>query len=262
MRIYLRLVGARIRADWQYRLSFTAFTISQFLAGFLDFVVIAVIFSNVNALAGWSATEVALLFGITGTAFGLGDVFVSEVERASLHIKRGTFDQFLIRPVGALIQLCAHEFALRRAGRVAQGVVVLAIAASRLGVFADAGKTAFVVLAVASGTVIFGGLWVVTSSVAFWTVETQEAANTFTYGGNYLTQYPLDLFADWLRRAVVVVPLAFVNYFPTVWVLGRTDALGAPGWFAFASPGVALITALIARAVWRAGIRHYRSTGS
>ena len=29
--IYLRLVGARIRADWQYRLSFWLFTASQFV---------------------------------------------------------------------------------------------------------------------------------------------------------------------------------------------------------------------------------------
>ena len=31
-------------------------------------------------------------------------------------------------------------------------------------------------------------------AMAFWTVETQEFANAFTYGGNLITQYPLDVF--------------------------------------------------------------------
>jgi ABC-2 type transport system permease protein len=261
-RIYVRLVGTRIRADWQYRTSFITLTISQFLAGFLDFAVIAVIFSNVHALAGWSATEVALLLGLTGTAFSLGDVFVSEVERASFHIRQGSFDQFLVRPVGALLQLCAYEFALRRVGRLAQAVLILAFAVHRLGLLGSPGSAAMLVLTVTAGAAIFSGLWILTSSIAFWTVDTQEAANTFTYGGNYLTQYPLELFGGWLRRAAVIVPLAFVNYFPAVWLLGRSDPLGAPDWFAFLSPAVAAVTVLAAGAVWRAGVRHYRSTGT
>jgi ABC-2 type transport system permease protein len=260
--IYLRLVGARIRADWQYRASFAAFTVSQFFAGFLDFAVILVIFSNVRALSGWSATEVAFLFGVTGTAFSIGDVFVSEVERASFHIKAGSFDRFLLRPIGPLLHLCAHEFALRRAGRVAQGLLVLGIAVARLGLVHHPLKLAMTVVMTATGTAIFGGIWVVTSSIAFWTVETQEVANTFTYGGNYLTQYPLDIYGAWLRRAAMIVPLAFVNYLPALWVLHKPNPLGGPGWLRFASPLAAAATVVVARAVWQAGVRHYRSTGS
>ena len=40
------------------------------------------------------------------------------------------------------------------------------------------------------------------------------------------------------------------------------DPLGAPGWVAWGTPVVAVLAAGVAAAVWRIGIRHYRSTGS
>ena len=69
--------------------------------------------------------EVALLFGLSGVAFGLADLLVSQVETASSHIKAGTFDLFLLRPMPTLLHLSASEFALRRIGRVLQPAVVL-----------------------------------------------------------------------------------------------------------------------------------------
>jgi ABC-2 type transport system permease protein len=106
-------------------------------------------------------------------------------------------------------------------------------------------------------------VWVLTSSVAFWTVETQEFGNAFTYGGNHLTQYPIDVLGPWLRRLVTfVVPLAFVAYFPAAYLLDKPDPLGAPSEAALLTPAVSLALALAARAVWSNAVRHYRSTGS
>jgi ABC-2 type transport system permease protein len=101
--IWRKLVGARVRADWQYRTSFVLFTFSQFLAELLGVVLILVLFSNVDRLAGWSAAEVAFLYGTSSLAFALGDVFVSEVEFVSHHIRRGSVDRFHLRPVGPLL---------------------------------------------------------------------------------------------------------------------------------------------------------------
>jgi len=260
--IWRKLVGARIRADWQYRTSFVLFVISQFLAAFLDALLIVILFANVDRLAGWSVAEVALLYGTSNLAFSLGDVFVSEVEFVSHHIRHGSFDRFLLRPVGPLLLLCCLEFAGRRAGKVFQSALVLGIALTQVPVDWNAGNAAMVVAMVAVGFVIFSGIWVITSSIAFWAVEIREVANSFTYGGNFVSHYPLEIFSGWLRRLLVVVPLAFISYYPALWVLGRHDPHGAPQWYAFAGPLVALVIVLVARAVWASGIRHYRSTGS
>jgi ABC-2 type transport system permease protein len=260
--IWRKLVGARIRADWQYRASFVLFTISQFLAEFFGVVLIIVLFSNVDRLAGWSMAEIALLYGTSSLAFALGDVFVSEVEFVGIHIRRGTFDRFLLRPVGPLFLLCCHEFAFRRAGKIAQAALVLTIALTRVDVDWDIWRVAMVVQMVVTGFVIFSGIWVITSSIAFWVVDVSEVANAFTYGGNFVSNYPLEIFGGWLRRLATIIPLTFISYQPALWLLGRTDPHGSPAWFRFVGPLAAAAVVLVARAVWAAGIRHYRSTGS
>jgi len=260
--IYVRLVGARVRADWQYRTSFVLLTCSQFLITFLDFLAIAVVFTQVPALAGWSFSQVAFLYGTTAVSFMLCDVFVSEVELAERHVRLGTFDQFLLRPAGPLLQLCAHEFALRRAGKLLQALVVLAIAIATVPVEWTVAKALMTAVTVTAGAVIFSAISVAASCIAFWFVGTQEVANSFTYGGNFASQYPLDVYGVWLRRILVIVPIAFVNYLPATWILDQPDAIGLPGWAAFVSPLVAAMSAAAAACTWRSAIRHYRSTGS
>ncbi|MGI8684415.1 MAG: ABC transporter permease [Acidimicrobiales bacterium] len=261
--IYRHLLAARIRSDWQYRTSFLLLLATQTLVAGLDLAVIAVLFGKVDALAGWSALEVGLLYGLGGVAFAFGDLFVSQVEYAGRHIKAGTFDRFLLRPMSPLLQLSAGEFALRRSGRLVQPCVVLAIALAGAGIHWTPDRAVLVPVALASGTAVFGAIWVLTSSVAFWTVETQEFGNAFTYGGNHLTQYPIDVLGPWLRRLVTfVVPLAFVAYFPAAYLLDKPDPLGAPPEMGLASPVVALVMVLVARATWLTAVRHYRSTGS
>jgi ABC-2 type transport system permease protein len=260
---FRRLVGARIRSDWQYRVSFLLFLASQSVVAGLDLAVILVLFTQVNALAGWSALDVAMLYGLAGVGFGIADLMVSQVELASRHIKAGTFDLFLLRPAGALLQLCANEFALRRLGRSVQPVIVLTVALTRADIDWTVDKAAMVPLAIVSGMVIWGAIWVITSSIAFWTVETQEIANSFTYGGLTMSHYPIDVLGSWLRRIVVfVVPLAFTAYLPAAYVLDKPRAFGLPRGLALASPLVAIVLVLVARSVWRLAIRHYRSTGS
>ena len=260
---YGRLVAARIRSDWQYRASFALLLAAQALVSLLDLVVVVVLFHRVEALAGWSATEVALLFGLGGTAFGLADLTAGTVEHAAAHIRAGSFDQFLLRPVGPLIQLSASEFALRRLGRVLPPAAVLVVALSRAEVDWTPARATLVPVALASGTVAFSAIWVVTASAAFWTVQTQEVANSFTYGGSQLVRYPLDVLGSWLRRlATFVVPLAFVAYLPAAALLGRRPVSGGPAWLAWLAPAVSAGLALVARAVWRSAVAHYRSTGS
>jgi ABC-2 type transport system permease protein len=162
-----------------------------------------------------------------------------------------------------LLQLVTDDFAPRRVGKVLQSALILAVALSAVHVHWTAGRVAIIPVTVLSGTVIFGAVWVITACIAFWTVESGEVANAFTYGGNFMTQYPLGVYGAWLRRLLAyLVPLAFVNYFPAVYLLGRRDLLGAPGFVRFLSPLIAVLTVFVARGVWTEAVRHYRSTGS
>ena len=260
--IWFRLAGARLRSELQYRTSFVFVVITTFVFSFLDFVAVLAIFDNVDALGGWAFAEVALLYGTAGVGFNLANVLVAGIDTAAEHIRAGTFDRLLLRPVGTVVQLTGGGIELKRVGRLAQASLVLAVAWVRI----DVSWTAFDLLALAtlivSGAAIFGCIWVMVAAIGFWTIDNRGIGNTFTYAGAYLTYYPLDVFTGWLRQVALVVPLAFVNYLPVAHLLDKDPAYDLPSATGLASPLVAIVLAIVAGAVWRFGVRHHRSTGS
>ena len=116
---------------------------------------------------------------------------------------------------------------------------------------------------VAAGALIFGAIWVVGASFTFATVDGREAMNAFTYGGGFAAQYPVTIFERWFRQLFCyVLPIAFVSWFPALYVLDRYDPLGLPEWMRFTSPVVAVVAVAVAATCWKAVVRRYRSTGS
>jgi viologen exporter family transport system permease protein len=96
----------------------------------------------------------------------------------------------------------------------------------------------------------------------FWAVDGREAANAFSYGGQFLAQFPMNIYDRWLRRFLgYVVPIAFIAYFPALFILGKPDPLGLPDVLQFAGPAIAVIAALAAGRMWRFAVRHYQSAG-
>ncbi|GII57224.1 transporter [Planotetraspora thailandica] len=255
------LVWTWTRAAAQYPVSFALMAAGVVVTGGLDIAVIWVIFSNTTTLGGFTLDEVMFLHGTAFLSFTVADLLFGNVDRIGRHIKAGTLDVMLIRPASLFVQVAADRFAPHRVGRVIQAAAVLSVGLARLDV--PAGRTWMIPVMVVSGIVIFTALWALGGAVQFLLTEAPELANSLTYGGATLTQYPLSVYGDRLVIGVTfVVPLAFVNWQPGLYVLGRPDPLGLPYVLRFLSPAAALVTALAAALAWRAGIRRYRSTGS
>lgn len=251
-----------MRSQFQYRTSFALDFFGVFLVTFLDFAAILVIFHSVPQLGGWSVDEVALLYGISGLAFALTDLAVGDLALLMEKIRDGTFDLVLIRPRGTLFQVVTADFQIRRFGRVAQAATILAYALTQLDVDWTATRVLLVPLTIASATLIFGAVYVAATCIVFWSVEGRETANAFTYGGQFFSQYPINVYESWLRRLLAfVLPMAFVAYFPALYILDKPDPLGAPEWLRFCSPIVAIVACAVAAFVWRFAVRHYRSAG-
>lgn len=261
--LYRRLVGARIRSQFQYRVSFALDLIGQFLSTFVDFLGIVIIFAHLSRLGGWSLAEVAFFYGTANLSFALTDLFVGHLDLFPRMIRDGTFDLILVRPIGSLFQVLTSDFAMRRLGRVFQGIVVLAIALSLLHIPWSPGRISMLAIMVISGVFIYSSVWIIAMTITYWAVDGREIANSFTYGGSFLASYPVNIFGGWLRRLLAfAVPMAFVSYFPGLYVLDHPDPLGAPRFLQFCAPLVALALTVLAGRTWQFGVRHYRSTGS
>ncbi|MFE9911342.1 ABC transporter permease [Streptomyces clavifer] len=263
IRAYGLIVAMWLRSTLAYRASFVMTTLGNFAATALDFVAIMLMFTHVDALGGYALPEVALLYGASATAFGLSDLVMGSMDRLGRRVRDGTFDTLLVRPVPVLAQVAADRFALRRLGRITQGLLVLGYALVTLDIAWTPLKVLVLPLMVLSGAAIFGAVFVAGAAFQFFAQDAAEVQSSFTYGGTTLLQYPPSIFAkDLVRGVTFVVPLAFVSWLPALYVLGRDYPLGLPEWVAFMPPLVAGLCWVLAGLAWRAGLRAYRSTGS
>ncbi|NBM16799.1 ABC transporter permease [Streptomyces sp. GC420] len=263
LRAYRLIAGMWVRSTMTYRASFVMTTFGTFAATSFDFVAIMLMFSQVDALGGYSLPEIAFLYGTSGTAFGLTDLALGNAGRLGRRVRDGTLDTLLVRPAPILAQVAADRFALRRLGRVTQGLLVLGWSLAAVDVNWTPVKVLMVPVTVLSGALIYAAVFVVGASFQFVAQDAAEVQNSFTYGGNTLLQYPPTVFTkDMLRGVTFVLPLAFVNWLPAMYVLDRHYPLDLPGWVAFLPPLVGVASCALAALAWRAGLRSYRSTGS
>lgn len=265
LRLYRYLISARIRSQMQYKLSFVADLVSTFLGTFIEFGAIAVFFLNFPDIGGWSLGEVALLFGMSAISFASAELLVSGFDYFPMVIRNGDFDKVLVRPLGAFFQILASDFTLRRFGRLAQGVVALlfAIALTNVLEFWTLVHWAALLFFLLGGTLFFSGLFVIGATYSFWTVESLEVMNILTYGGIEMSSYPMHIYQDWVRRFFIyIVPLAFANYYPALWLLEKGDPLGLPSWVAWLAPLICAAVFGASVLFWQFGVKQYTSTGS
>jgi ABC-2 type transport system permease protein len=259
--MYAAIAGLWVRAAWVYRTSFITLVIANGLLTGLDAVAIWIMFSQLDLLGGFGLHEVALLYGASSIGLGIADTLIGSVERIGEYIRTGRLDQMLTKPLPLLLQVCADQFTLRRLGRLTQATVVFGWACT----YVDwtPARVLVAVSMLVSGGLVFFGLFVGFSCVQFWTTDATEFANAFTYGGATVTQYPLNIFPrEVLVGLTFVIPVAFVNWYPCLFLLGRSDPTGMPEAFQFLSPVAGVLTMAAALLVWRSGVRHYTSTGS
>lgn len=258
---YVAISRLWIRSSLEYRVSFWTMTVGGLFATGIDFVGIWVMFSHLTTYGGFDLREMGFLYGTSQLGIGIADLVVGNVERIGMQIRLGRLDAMMSKPVPLLVQVCADQFALRRVSRIVQGAAVLAWASWEVD-WTPARALVLVMMLVCGG-VIFVGVFISFSCVQFWTSDASEFANAFTYGGVTLLEYPLTVFPKQLALGLTfVLPIAFANWYPSLFILGRHDTTGLPHWLELASPLAALVMVVVTSSVWRLGVRHYTSTGS
>lgn len=263
LRAYWLIVAMWVRSTMAYRASFVMTVITSFAITGFDFLAILLMFVHIDSLGGYRLPEIAFLYGAAATSFGLSDLFMGSTERLGRRVRDGTLDTLLVRPAPVLAQVAADRFALRRIGRITQGLVVLGYGLASVEVDWSPLKVLMVPMMVLSGAVIFSAVFVAGAAFQFWAQDASEVQNAVTYGGNTVLQYPPTVFGkDLVRGVTFVVPLAFVNWLPALAVLERPYPLDVPHWMAYLPPLVAAVCCWLALLAWRAGLRSYRSTGS
>jgi ABC-2 type transport system permease protein len=263
--IYRRLVGVQIRSKLQYRISFLFDLTATATITLFEFGSIALVLQRFQHIKGWTLGEVAFLYGLVEMAFGLMDLLFTgfDPQRFGQAVRRGTFDQLLLRPINITVQVLGSELAIHRLGKTSFGILIFGTALTLTEMHWTLAKLIYLPFVVVGMVCFFGGLFIIGATITFWTVESIEVMNILTYGGGFLMSYPMHIYQGWLRRFFTyIIPAALLNYYPALFFLDKPDPFNLPSFVSFLAPMVGFGTLVIALAFWRFGIKHYQSTGS
>jgi ABC-2 type transport system permease protein len=265
LELYGRLLSAQLRGQMQYRFGFLLDVMGTMMVTITEFGAFALVFGRFPNMGGWSLFEVAFLYGMVEFSFGLMDMIFAGFDPPvfAQHVRKGTLDQFLLRPQNLLVQIFGSEFTLRRIGRLILSIGLLGYAIWQNDMVWTLEKSLYLPLVMLGMILFFGALFIIGATITFWTVEDTSAMNIFTYGGGYLMSYPMNIYADWLRQLFTfVIPAMFLNYAPALYFLDKPDPLGLPEITRYIAPMVGIVVFALALQFWKFGLTRYQSTGN
>jgi ABC-2 type transport system permease protein len=261
-RLWTRYASVGLRSQMQYRTSFVLRSLIDFGVIVSDLAPVWILSTYFGHLDGWTFPELALLYGMVGSSWGVIEVCLRGFENFATYLVQGDLDRILIRPRSVVLQVAAHDFEARKLARIVQALTALGLASAALGL--GLASLAWIALGVAGGVLAFAGIVMFGAAVQFWTLgQTSELQNILTYGGSATLTYPVSIYTTWFRRAITYgIPLAFVNYFPALAALGKTEAEGWPAFMPWLSPLVCAAVLCAGMAAFSRALRSYESTGS
>ncbi len=245
-----------------YRLSFILWRLRVVLNLLFVYFLWTAVFSGRASLFGYSQEQMITYVLLI---YFLGDiVFSSRTGDLANYIRNGDIINFLIRPIHLFQFMFAREFVDKLINIVFSGLeIVLLVVLFRPDFFVQTDVSAYVLMALGTGLGLISAYFtsLTISLIAFWTAEVW--APRFVYfvlltvlAGSY---YPLDVLPPILYNLLLLTPFPYFAYLPAKIFIEGPNAqfvvmLGMSAVWAY-------LSYLIARLVWRKGIKEFSFYG-
>lgn len=258
LKLYKHYMSINIRSAMQYKTSFLLMVVGQFLVSFNVFLGIFFMFQRFSEVKGFGYSEVVLCYGIVLLQFSLAEMYARGFDTFSGMVRSGNFDRVLVRPRNEVLQVLGSKFELTRIGRMFQAVVMFVYGIVKCDVSWTLPKIMTVIFMLIGGTALFSGLFLIYAALCFFTLDGLEFMNVLTDGAKEYGKYPIGVYGKRLLQITTfIIPYALVQYYPLLYVLGRTEQM----WYMFL-PVVACLFLIPCYILWRFGVSSYKSSGS
>lgn len=257
-KLYMHFVSINIRSMMQYKTSFLLTAIGQFLVSFYVFLGVFFMFQRFSNVKSFTYSEVLLCFSIMLLEFSLAEMFARGFDSFAQMVKSGTFDQVLVRPRNEILQVLGSKFELTRIGRMLQAIIMFIYGIANSEITWTLPKIITVFFMLIGGTALFSGLFLIYAALCFFTLDGLEFMNILTDGAREYGKYPIPVYGKrMLQFTTFIIPYALVQYYPLLYLLDRKTSI----WLVF-TPLLAILFLIPCYALWRLGVRHYKSSGS
>lgn len=259
---HLRLLGAQLRmsllAALEYRVGFWTDGVLGLLWNLGGLVPLLVAFDHRSDVAGWGPWQIILL---TGFFLIISGTFASSVQpsvAASMaHIREGTLDYVLLRPVDGLLSCLLAGFQPWCLLEVFSGIALTIVASVQLGLSPGVEQLAMLLLVLVSGLVSLYAMGVLILAASFRALALENLTFLLETLLDF-AHWPISVFRGPLKLVFTfVVPFAVMTSYPAQSLLGELEVEQVLG--ALLSAGT---LAVLARLAWLRGVRGYTSASS
>jgi ABC-2 type transport system permease protein len=258
LKIYLTYFKIHVKSLLQYKLSFILTTIGQALTSMFSLLAIYFLFDKFGNIQGYTFEDVLICFVISYLGFSISECFFRGFDSFTSIISNGEFDRILVRPVNTMLQVLGTKIEFAKVGRAILAIFIFISLLFYNPQLLSIDKVITILLMLFGTIVIFSSLHILKAGLTFFTIQSLELMNIFTDGGRDLTQYPLNIYKKWvLTFFTYIVPLSMVNYYPLLYIIGKSDN----PLYIFA-PLVSIPFILPCYLVWKLGVKKYQSVGS
>jgi len=257
--LYRRALGAHLRAALQYESDFWILVVAAMLMQVVGVVFLGAIFSKIPTLHGWSFWDVVLIYAMVTIAEGVGSLFFEGMWRLAWRINQGELDYFLVRPYPVVLQVLSADIGLNGIGNLTSGAILLGLGLAHAHLQWSVGTALLAIALIVSAICVKLAISLATTAASFWL---SGPFSVFAYAMHQvgdLARYPITIYGAGLRIAIgLVVPFAFVSFFPISALLGHGDF----SWLGLLTPLVAAYCVVVAGQLFRRGLRRYESAGN
>lgn len=258
MKFYAKLFALNLKSQMQYKFSLFLSCLGQFITAFTSFFSVQFIFMQIDSVNDFTYGQVLLCFAVIMLSFSIGEAVGGGLTTFPRMVNVGEFDRILTRPRNHILQVIIPLFDFTRIGLLVQGGIVLAMAIPQSGVAWTAPKIITLILMILCGAVLFFCLFLFQAAFAFFTMNSLDFLNIFTYGARQFGRYPFSVYGKKILYILTFcVPLALIQYYPLLFLI---DDKAHPAYMFI--PCLALFFIVPCWALFKVGIRKYKSAGS
>ncbi|MEX2104442.1 MAG: ABC-2 family transporter protein [Bacilli bacterium] len=262
--LYIEFIKLRILGIAEYRKAFLIGAAAQIASYGAEFFLIWVVVTKFQTINGWHSNEVLFLYGLNLCSYAMaGFFFFSPTSQLSVMIKNGTFDEILTKPLNSFWYLVCREFNTGYASHFVLSSLVIAYSLYALKVDISLGFIVFLFLTLIGAALIQAAALIMTSVPSFWVVENKGLKDILFFQARNFIRYPISIYKLPIQILLtLILPYAFINFYPSQFLLGKNDILLFNPALQFMTPIVGAGLFAFAYYFWTLGVRQYKSTGS
>ena len=250
-----RYVRINLLSHMEYRVAFLTQVFGMALNNAFFLLFWAVIFSQVDAVVGYTIRDIMFLYAIIAGGLGLGGVVCGNYNQISQLIVRGSLDVYLLQPKPVLPNLLVARMGAASLGDLGYGLLLFFLSQPLSAV-----SIVFFLCSMVATAAVYVCLMVFYHSLTFWLGNAQDLASIVQ--GQLVTTslYPGAIFQGPVRIVLhTLIPAALLAYLPLEAFEHLTHTGGLPIGTVLAVLGGDLAICALGVGVFYRGLRRYES---